>query len=339
MHPIVRTFRTNIVEGRFFSLLASVFVIAVRWILYHFGNLPKPNLIADNYLYNEISHLFIQPHISLIFSTLSIFIIAYILSYMNNRFGITRTRSNLPYVIPLFLFSLHPYFLMMNGSYIAIIFILIAFFPLLESYQKSDPYLYSFRSAILIAVASLFQIQALFLVPLWWRGEFSMRGPQFRSFISSLFGVVLIYTSTFAIYYFSDNIEGFLIPFNSFYFITFFKIPDFTTLEWIISTLVFSYFITIMILSVKAYSREKVLSLAFMQFLQFLIIFMLLLQIIYWSKTIFFLNLSVALVSFLSAYFYTKTSSKGNILFAYITLLLFSMFYLSHLFTQILFSF
>ena len=46
---------------------------------------------------------------------------------MNSRFNLVRARSYLPFVAPLFLFSLHPCFLVMSGDYVAILFILFAF--------------------------------------------------------------------------------------------------------------------------------------------------------------------------------------------------------------------
>lgn len=339
MHSLAGSFRTNIVEGRFFPFLVSIVVLAMRWGLYSFGHIPHTAQVDDNYLFNPIASLFENPQISFIASTLSVFIIASILYYFNNKFGITRTRSNLPFIIPLFLLSLHPYFLVMSGSFIAVIFILLAFFPLLESYQKPDPYLYSFRSATLIGVASLFQIQVLFLLPLWWKGENSMRGPQVSSFIASVFGVLLVYVSAFAVFAFQDNIGDFIQPFYSFSSISLLEIPEFTLAEWVTAFFVFAFFVFSMILSVKASRREKVLTLSYMRFIQFLIFFLLILQLIYWRSTTFFLVVTIVFIAVLNAYLFTRTTKKSGVVAAYVLISIAVLFYFSHFFPELNFSF
>jgi len=331
MRAVVRTFRTSIVEGRFISLITSVIIIGMRALLFYSTGMPETSFMDNGFLWRFIGHLFDDPMVSFTASTLSVFLIAWIISSVNSRFALIRSRSTLPYVVPLFLFSLHPWFLVMRSDYISIIFILLAFTPLLKSYQKSDSYLCSFRSGVLIAVASLFQLYVLALLPLWWRGEQSMRGYQFRSFLSSLFGVLLVYVSLFSLYLHYDDIPAFLQPFLAYASFSLPAIPSFTVTEWIIVMLIGLFFITNMYFSIRTYSRDKVLTLSFMQFVVFLIVFLLLLQVLFWSTTLFFFMLSIALISYLNAYFYTRTVSKANIMLGYIVFLLMMLFYLSQL--------
>ncbi|WP_298645729.1 hypothetical protein [uncultured Proteiniphilum sp.] len=331
MHFVVKSFRTTFVEGRFVPMLAALGMTAMRVALFYAGDRPQIASHDDNYLWEPIAHLFAYPPVSLIASTLSVFLIAWILSLVNSRFNLLRSRSNLPFTAPLFLLSLHPFFLVMSGDYISTAFILLAFFPLLESYQKPDSYLCSFRASILIAVASLFQIYALVLLPLWWSGERSMRGPQFRSFVSSLFGIFLVYITLFSIYWLLDDIPGFIRPLFRFASFSIPEIPAFSILEW--SGVVFAglFFISNMIFSIRIYTRDKVLTLSLMRFVVSLIVFLLLLQTVYWKETLFFLLLSIALISYLNAYFYSKTISKTHIYLAYGMLSGMLFFYLSHL--------
>jgi len=335
MHAVVRYFRTYIVEGRFISLIVSVGVIGMRTALFFRGDRIPVVYNDTGYLWRYFSHLFADPMVSLLASTLSVFLIASMISVMNSRFTLIRSRSTLPFAAPLFLLSLHPWFLAMTADYIAVIFILAAFFPLLKSYQSPDATLCSFRAAILIAVASLFQIYALVLLPLWWRGERSMRGPQFRSFLSSLFGVFLVYVSLFSVYFLFDDLPGFVQPFLSFTSFSLPLLPGFSWSEWGVVVLIGLFFISNMILSIKTYSRDKVLTLSFMQFVVFLIIFQLLFQILYWKETVFYLTLSIALISYLNAYFYTKTHSKTHIYLAALIMVLALFFYLSHFFPEL----
>lgn len=331
MHYVVKTFRASIVEGRFTSLIVSIVVIGMRLMLFASNGLPEVSTQSDNYLWNHISPFFSKPEISLIASTFSVFIIAWIILTLNNRFSLLRTRSNLPFIFPLFFLSLHPYFLIMTGEYIAIIFILLSFYPLLESYQKPDSYLYSFRSSVLIATASLFQVFAIILIPLLWRGERSMRGPQLRSLLSSLFGVILVYISVFSVYFISDDIIKFLQPLNLLINISSPEIPSYSIFEWIIASFIMIYFALNMIFSINTYGKDKVLTFNFMQFLVFLIILLLIIQLVYWGMTFFFLTLSITLISFLSAYFYTKINSRNHIYLAYFMILIMIFIYLSNL--------
>ncbi|NLY23760.1 MAG: hypothetical protein GX042_01930 [Bacteroidales bacterium] len=331
MRAVVRTFRTTIVEGRFISLITSLVVIGMRTLLFYRAGMPAHAFTDNSFIWSHIAHLFADPVVSFTASTVSVFLIALILSSVNSRFTLIRSRSTLPFLVPLFLFSLHPWFLVMRGDYLSLIFILLAFSPLLKSYQKSDSYLYSFRSGVLIAVASLFQLYALVLLPLWWRGELSMRGYQFRSFLSSIFGVLLIYISLFSLYFLYDDIAGFLQPFRVSATLSLPALPALTITEWIAVMLVGLFFILNMYLSIRTYSRDKVLTLSFMQFVVFLIIFLLLLQVLFWSMTLFFFTLCLALISYLNAYFFTRTVSKANIILGYVTSLLMMLLYLSHL--------
>lgn len=335
MHSAVRAFRANFVEGRFTSILISILILGMRLLMFNEKGIPtntSGSTYSNNYLWHHLSYLFSNPLVSFAASTLSIFIIAWIISIMNNRFGLIRVRTNLPFIIPLILLSLYPYFLSMSGDYVAIIFILFAFFPLLESYQKSTSYLYSFKSSILIATASLFQIYALTLIPLLWRGEHTMRGPQPRSTVSSLFGLLLVYGSAFSIFFVKDDVTGFLLPLNTIMNVSLPLLPEFTLFEWIVAAFILLFFVLHMIFSINTYGRDKVLTLNFMQFAVFLIIFVLLLEVLYWAQTLFFLTLAIILISYLSSYFYSRTSSRNHIYLAYIMTILMLLIYLSHFF-------
>jgi hypothetical protein len=335
MHFIVRSFRT-LVEGRFIPLLTVLGVIVMRLALFYAGDHPPVASCGDSYLWAPVAHFFARPLVSLIASTLSVFLIAWIFSLINSSFNLLRSRSNLSLTAPLFLLSLHPFFLVMSGNYISIALILFALFPLLESYQKPDSYLCSFRASILIAVASLFQIYALVLIPMWWSGERLMRAPRVQSLVSSLFGVFLVYVTLFSIYWFLDDIPGFIRPFRCFISFSKPEIPPLSILEWAKVLLVVLFFISNMIFSIRIYIRDKVLTLSLMRFVLFLVVFLLLLHIIvYWKATFFFLLLAIVLTSYLSAYLFSKTTLRIHIYLAYGMLLLMLLFYLSYLLPSI----
>jgi hypothetical protein len=329
MHGVVRAFRATFVEGRFVPLFGTLGFVVARLALFFWGEVPDASVPTNNYLWNPVAHLTADPDVSFLASTLSVFLVAWILARVNNRFNLTRSRSSLPFVIPLFLFSSHPYFLVMNGDWIALIFTLMASFPLLESYQKPDSYLYSFRAAVLIGLASLFQVYALVSLPLWWRGEQAMRGGQSRAFVSSLFGLFLVYASVFSIYFLRGDIQGFMQPFFSYTSFSIPALPAYTIAKWGGVLVVGLFFVINMILAAKIYSRDKVLTLTFTRFAVFLIITLLLLQVAYWVETLFFLLLALSLIAYLNAYLFTRTRAKGHIYLAYGWAVLTLLFYLT----------
>ncbi len=327
MHRTVRTFRTVIVEARFSSLIVSLCVIAMRYGLFLRHEISENFFPDTGYVWKFISPWFQHSWVSFAASTASVFIIAWLLSSINNRFSLIRSRTSLPFIVPLILFSLHPYFLAMSPDYITIILVLYGFVPLLRSYQQDNTQLFSFSSSVLIGIAALFQIYALLILPLWWRGEYSMRGGHFKSFLASVFGVLLVFWSVFAVYFFFDNVEGFIAPFLNFADFSILQIPQFSLLEWVGVAIAFVLTLLFMIFTIRTYIRDKVITLVTIQFMVFILIFLLIFQAVYWSKTLFFFSLGLALLSYLVAYFYTITANKLHIYGAYLILGLMMVFY------------
>jgi hypothetical protein len=332
MHFIVKSFRT-LVEGRFVPLLAILAAAGMRLALFYAGDQPDAAVApGGGYLWEPVAHLFHRPEVSLAASTLAVFLIAWILALLNSRFNLLRMRSNLAFVAPLFVLSLHPFFLTMSGDYISVIFVLSAFFPLLQSYQKPDSYLCSFRASILIAVASLFQIYALVLIPVWWSGERLMRVLRFRSLVSSLFGVFLVYVTLFSVYSLLNDLPAFVRPFRCFTSFSKPEIPLLSVEGWAKILLAALFFLSNITMSVRIYIRDKVLTLSLMRFVLFLAVFLLILHIVvYWKATFFFLLLAIVLTTYLSAYLFSKTTSKNHISFAYLMIALMTLFYASYL--------
>ncbi|MDD2511940.1 MAG: hypothetical protein PHS71_01650 [Proteiniphilum sp.] len=330
MSSFVRTFRRTVVEGRFVSFPVALVIIGMRVLLFSQAKDRPISYPDSSHLWQYLAPFFSDPVVSLAASTLSVLLIARLIHSMNNRFALIRTRSNLPFMVPLFLLSLHPRFLVMSADLVAVIGVLLAFFPLLQSYQKQEAYLCSFRSAILIAFASLFHIGALALVPLWWRGERSMRGSQWRALLTFLFGILLVYLSLFSVHFLQDDVYGFLQPFRFFSAFSVPLLPDYSITEWIAVLFVALFFISNMILSTRTYSRDKVLTLKLMRFVVYLVVFLLLLQVIYWSRTLFFLTLAIALISYLNAYYFTRTNARSDGWLASLNIVVMLLFYLSH---------
>ena len=336
---LVGIFRRTVVEGRFVTFPVVLVILGMRLLLFLKCDVADPSSTEVSHLWHFVAPFFYDGVISMVTATLAVLLIAWLIRSMNDRFALIRYRSNLIFIAPLLLLSLHPRFLVMTPDLVAVIFIQLAFFPLLESYQKQDAYLHSFRSGVLIAIATLFHVGALALVPLWWRGERSMRGPQLRARLSYLFGFLLVGFSLFSLYFFLDDLPGFSQPFHFYASISLPSLPVYTVVEWVALVLILLFFLSNMIMSTRVFSRDKVITLTLMRFVVYLIIFLWLLQALYWSRTLFFFTVALTLISYMNAYFFTRTNSKSGVWLAYINLSVMLLFYLSHFTPFRLFNF
>lgn len=330
MHKSVRFFRKNIVEARFTAIVVSFFVLAMRAYMYMSGNSNDIQINDSGLLWSYIAPIFSNSLYSFVAATLVVFAIAWFMSQLNDTFTLIRSRTCLPFVVPLLLFSSHPYFMIVTPDLIATLIMSLALFPMLQSYHKSVVQIFSFRIAVLIAMASLFQIYMLLFLPLWWRGESSMRGFQFRSILASLFGLLLTYLPVFTAFSYFDNLLGFVEPFKN---IIDFSLPDFmafTPFQWIIVTSTFMFFILIMFFSIKTYKMDKVLTLSALQFMVIMLFFLLVFRALYWNHSISFMTISLPFLSFLIAYLYTLTTNRLHVYSAYFVFFIILAFYMAN---------
>ncbi|MDD2220328.1 MAG: hypothetical protein PHS63_09670, partial [Desulfoplanes sp.] len=154
------------VEGRFVTFPVVLVILGMRLLLFFNTDAIHPSTTDYSHLWHFVAPFFYDRAISMSASTLAVLLIAWLIRAMNDRFALIRYRSNLVFIAPLLLLSLHPHYLVMTPDLVSVIIVLLAFFPLLESYQKQDAYLHSFRSGVLISIATLFHVGALVLVPL-----------------------------------------------------------------------------------------------------------------------------------------------------------------------------
>jgi hypothetical protein len=327
MTDITQKFKTQFVEARFTSLTVSIGVLLMRYLLFDFHGISETNLPDTGFVWQYLAPYFVNPTVSFAVSTVFVFLIAALISRLNYQFSLIRTRTNLPFIVPLFLFSLHPYFLVMSADYVAIALSLMALSSLLSSYQQPDTQIFSFRSAVLIGVAGLFQLYALVLLPIWWRGEVEMRGVQPKSFFTSILGVLLVYLSVFSVYFLYENVEGFVEPFLNFGRISVEDIPHFTAEKWAGIAFVLLFFLLYILLTFSISVRVKVLTWTGTKFVISVIVLFFLFQIVYWRETMFFLSMNIALTSYLIAFYHSISVSGVHVYCAYIMMMLLLIFY------------
>ncbi|MEA4996306.1 MAG: hypothetical protein VB079_07420 [Petrimonas sp.] len=324
-------------ESRFISLVVSITVIALRFLMFLKKGLPDFPVNSTGFIWPYIEPVFLEnPFLSFLASTLCIFIISYLLSELNVRYGVIRMRTAMPFYVPLILFSVHPFFLRMTPDFPGLIFVLWSLFPLLASYQYHHSHRFAYQFSALIAIAGIFQIHALLIVPLWLIGLSAMGRINFRSFIASIFGIILVFWIVFVFYVFGDNITGFIDPFKGLTDIyDFTQTPTFSVPQWgfIGTMLLFLFFI--ITADIKQITRERSFTKKVLIFSISVILLSLLLQILYLTHTFIWIYIIIAFLSIIAAHFYADTTFRLEILSYFFALLLLAFYYCLNLFTDL----
>lgn len=334
---LVRNFKSFFVESRFISLVVSITVIALRFLMFLKKGLPDFPANNTGFIWPYIEPVFLEnPLLSFLASTFCVFIISYLLSELNVRYGVIRMRTAMPFYVPLILFSVHPFFLRMTPDFPGLIFVLWSLFPLLASYQYHHSHRFAYQFSALIAIAGIFQIHALLFVPLWLIGLSAMGRINFRSFIASIFGIILVFWIVFVFYVFGDNITGFIDPFKGLTDIyDFMQTPTFSVPQWgfIGTMLLFLFFI--ITADSKQITRERSFTKKVLIFSISVILLSFLLQILYLTHTFIWIYIIIAFLSIIVAHFYANTTFRLEILSYFFVLMLLAFYYCLNLFTDL----
>lgn len=329
MHITSRKFRRNLVESRFTPILFTLIAISMRLALFLSVGI-KQHDYQTSFVWQIIAPVFSSDWLSLAASTLSIFIIASVFSYINTRFTLMRFRTSLPFAIVLFLLSIHPVFLRMSPNYISTIFILLSLIPLIESYQHHAPRVFAFKSGALIAIAATFQVFALLFVPLWWYGEKSMHGFKMKSFVAFLLGVLLVLWNVAGFYFLFDNIDSFWTTFMNLSKVNLMP-PQYTTIQWNGIALLGLFTIVLILLDIKVFSRERVITQKTLSFIILIAIASITLHYFYWQQTFFFIYQIIIMLSFIIAHYFSHVNKKGGVYLFILVFISLIMFYVNYL--------
>ena len=116
---------------------------------------------------------------------------AFLIAQINNRFTIIRTRTFLPILIFLILMSTWNQTHIMIGSLFGLtlfIFALFNFFNMSRDRKASEQ---AFTGSFLISVVSLLINPLIFVIPVCWVGFMMFQSFSFRTFLASIFGVLI----------------------------------------------------------------------------------------------------------------------------------------------------
>ena len=323
-----RNFRTYLVESRFVSIIMSVVIIGFRLLLFARRGVPATSGYKTNFMWDYVEpYLEANPFFAFVLSTLFVFLVSVLISELNVRFGIIRLRTSMPFYIPLLLLSIHPIFLRMTPDLIALTFVLWSLFPLFSTYQFQGSHKFAFQFGALLAMGSIFQIYTLLFLPIWLFALKALDRITLRSLFSSLLGVVIVFWIVFSMFVFADNIAGFGLPFA--YLIRvydFSYVPAFTVPQWGLIVTFLLLIITYLVLDSKQIVRERSFAKKVLLFNLSVIVFTVLMQIVYFSHTLFFVYSGLAFLSMAVSHYYTNVERRLQI-YSYFGLIGLLMFY------------
>lgn len=332
-----RNFRTYLVESRFVSIIMSVVIVGMRFLLFINKGIPATSGYKTNFMWGHVEpYLEANPFVSFALSTLFIFLISILISELNIRYGIIRLRTSMPFYISLLLLSIHPLFLRMTPDLIALFFVLWSLYPLFSTYQFQRSHKYAFQFGALLAIGSIFQIYTLLYLPIWLFALKALDRITFRSLFSTLFGVLIVFWILFSMFVFSDNISGFGEPFAYLFKVYDFSYtPAFSVPQWGFLGTFLLVVIIYLVLDSQQIVRERSFTKKVLMFNLVVIVFTLLMQIVYFSHTLFFLYSGLAFLSMAISHYYTDVERRLQVYSYFILLGVLLVYFLLNIFTDL----
>lgn len=155
-------------------------------------------------------------NISLALGILLVIAEGFLLNRIIDTHKILPERNNLVAFFYILFSSIHPSFLYANPVLFSNLFVIIALGQLLSIYNQKNVLREVFNASLLIAVASLFYFPAILMILLIWATFIIIRPLEWRNYVISLFGPLLVAIWTVAYYFLTDQTELLVIKYGSF---------------------------------------------------------------------------------------------------------------------------
>lgn len=326
MAGIPRFYKKNIAEGGGILIFSILFAVAIRIIyLFSFDSIAIAS--STGYLWEPISFLFSDIYISLIVSSILTAALALSAAHINTKHLLIRRKSLLPPSFIILLFSCHPSFIVMSAEYISALLSLTIINMLFSAYHSEQRQNASFKTSFILAFACLFTPVSLVYFPILWIALATMRCLSFKSFMTSLVGIFIVFFPTFSFYLLTDKLNLLLLPFTSIDIegISVFSFLSYNIFQWI--TLGFAIILLIIII-VDSYlnrHKDKIRVRAYINMLQIVAVFSLLAFMFLNIGTPTHLYTTLIIGSLLVAHFFALAEKKITVLLFYLSLILYTV--------------
>lgn len=168
---------------------------------------------------------------------------ALLLNFILVRHEIVPKNNMIAALVFIVFMSQSPIALTLNPVLLACLFAILAFDRLLNTYGKADPTKDVFSTAILLALASLFYFPLIYLQLLLFISFIIFGTFSLRIFLVGIAGSFTVYLYLFLYYFLTDNLEGQLIFYTSWFRRLPELILDFSISQYIVWAMQFILFI------------------------------------------------------------------------------------------------
>jgi len=170
--------------------------------------------------------------------------IAFLLLQLNNTFNIIQGRTFLPSLFYLLFTGSNPIFYSDIKGSVAALCLVLCYYFLFGSYQNPKSQINAMNISILLVLSSLLWTPLLFFFPVFWIGFYRFQCFNWRVFLASLTGFLIVYLFIFTWSIFQGDKNIFLSLLPQFDTLITVNIWDFTLLEWVTyGFILFIYFI------------------------------------------------------------------------------------------------
>ncbi|MDD4991202.1 MAG: hypothetical protein PHR83_03110 [Paludibacter sp.] len=173
------------------------------WVASDFGaQLAAAHSTQSTVVDSMLSFLSLSALLSSLISLGLTMLNVFLLSQVNNRFTIIRSRTFLPTIIFLILMSSLSETHLSNGSNLALTIVLLSLFYFFRMARDRNASEQAFMGSFLISLGSIIINPLIFIIPVCWIGFMMFQSFSLRTFLASIFGAVapwIIFTAGEAI--------------------------------------------------------------------------------------------------------------------------------------------
>lgn len=323
MKNIYSFFDKQIVGGKGF-LAFSIFVASIVRVLYLFYAEPINNEATGAWLWKALVPLFNNQLVSVLVGSIFLAVIALLVHNINVKFTLIRRKTLLPPAIVLLLFSCSPSFLIMSPLCIAVLTVLVVVNDLFEGYNSTTKQRIALRVTFQLSMGSLFVPIILIYIPILWLCLQKVRCFNFKAFLASIFGILLVYIPTTSIFLFSGEFTLFLEPFISLVSINWAQLPvlNYTPIKYIFIGILLILFFIIAANNHINRHKDKVSTRIYIYNLTNLVFFSILSALLINLNSGSFIAIAFSLGAILLGHFFALTEQKSIIILFFILLAL-----------------
>lgn len=319
-----RFYKNNIAEGKGILVFAICIAVILRVVYFlNFGFAPLPD--SDGYLWQPLMPFFSTPIISLLAGSAMLAGLALLAMHINSAYVFIRKRTVLPAAMILLVFSCHPTFIYMSPAYVGVLTMFLLIFVFFGSYNGQNSPNVAFRASFILGMGSLFVPLLLIYLPVVWIGLVLMRNFSFRAVLTSLFGLFIIYFPAFSYFFFTDNLQTFITPFQyNINELLGFPFLGFSIAEWSILGVWVLLFIVIVGDNYLNRHKDKIRVRAYLSLLGFIATIAFLFYIFFFVNPEVDLYIMSGIGCLLLAHFFALAEQKAKVVVFYIYLALYA---------------